>query len=96
MLQCACRSCGATNRIPVRRLTDTARCGACKAPLKPVGDPIDADQALLDEIVAGARVPVLVDFWAPWCGSRRMVAPEVKALARFRDGKRFSNAPAAR
>jgi thioredoxin 2 len=50
-------------------------------------EPIEADPALFDEIVKEARVPVLVDFWASWCGPCRMSAPEVQALAREMAGR---------
>jgi thioredoxin 2 len=76
-----CTACGRLNRIPPERLADTGRCGACKAPLPPPGEPIDVDEALFDEITRGAKVPILVDFWAEWCGPCRMAASEVKQVA---------------
>ncbi len=83
-----CPQCGATNRVPPERLTEHPVCGRCGAEVAPA-HPVALDDRSLPGYLAKTEAPVLIDFWAAWCGPCRSFAPHFEAAAKQRADLRF-------
>lgn len=81
-----CPNCDQKNRIPAARVDQTAKCGNCGDQITATGRPVAVNPEAFRDLVENSPLPVFVDFWAPWCGPCKMVAPEVDELARRLDG----------
>lgn len=82
----ACISCGKLNRIDLSLVSRLPKCGSCGSPIH-LDKPASIDDRTMEKVVTGTDVPVLVDFYADWCGPCKSMAPQIEEMARAHSGR---------
>ncbi|MBS1210708.1 MAG: thiol reductase thioredoxin [Proteobacteria bacterium] len=85
-MEIVCSHCKTINRVPTERILDGPACGACKQPILPP-EPVELTAANFDTVITRSGLPVVIDFWAPWCGPCRAMAPMYADAAKQLHGR---------
>ncbi len=86
LLHVVCPHCNSVNRLPEDRLGDGGTCGRCHSPLF-TGHPVELNETSFDQHISKSDLPIVVDFWAPWCAPCRSMAPSFSDAARQMEPK---------
>ncbi|MBU3628208.1 thioredoxin TrxC [Polynucleobacter sp. AP-Reno-20A-A9] len=81
----SCPHCNKMNRIPIEKIANSPICGVCKQEILSL--PITPNEAALDELIRDSILPIIIDFWAPWCGPCKMFSPTFQASAVARSNR---------